>query len=1822
MALTTEQIALIRKLLAKENNPENAEYMAAIAEKYKLPAAEVVAIGQALLAHEDGVNAAVKGIKFNGQDAAVDPETGVATINYSESVAYYAQLVSDTDSSPSYVVKDGGKFPVKLRFSGFKMDALGNTNLNENGTLTISRSTDNGSNFVSLATQPMTSLASDATNFTTSLDLGDYINAGTRNIIRLQVVVSFEDDFGAIQSRTSRIDFNIQSVNLAITNNAAYNVPIYAEGKTTFPLDFSISGSVSKKVHIEVTGSGTGDSYERTNFTANSLNIELTDTEAKGLLTHGVHAVIAYVSCDDGKGGTLYSDVIVNRYMVVNNDATAAQKAKTYFLLQQQVSYDNYSAGIFASAVNYVQTSICDYSVFKPQLDANGNVTGINTETGVDVAFLVTKYVEDGIAEYNKGNLVEYLRSEVSVTAGTRNSLPTTIEIEAEGSGEEPTSYNANFYVWQFGEDGKPTDFSGVAGLMQIFVDNSQSYSPTSGATFLLNPKVRNNSEANPARILNARNNNAVIDSVFTGFTFGDNDGWVRAGDDQQVLRIPAGSSVNIKYNPFAQFYATPESSMTMEIDFAIRNVTDPEEAQTIGINEQNGEQYIGLRMEGLRGFLMPNSAKTKPDVHDFSWQEGVRTHVVINIVTGYHTNPNGCIGGDETQDTPINLVSIFVNGKINRQFEFAIDREERDEWCTGAMSNGGIFIGSNAADIDLYSLRVYSNRALTHTMCLNNYISSLPTSEQKVKVRKENNIVDENGLIVASQVRAQGKRVLILHCQKEPNHTTTSKRPCYWEVYQYNADGTINNDCSGTIGKQSYLDFLESGVNTDDDAPLIASRQGSTANTYYWSNHQTKIKDITHKIVVYLSADDAPVGAPYLHSSIKATKGDTSVTISGGNLKGSFNYANAAKTAIIINDGWVDFNNAYRGLGFRTSPEIPLGQKMVNKINYASSMQSHLQGGVRSYNDLHKRCVPNNDMLLKTANARVAKYTEPFFFFVQNDEGGEPIYRGASTFGVGKMDDVTYGLSKSDHPNFCMLEGAENNYPLTDFRVPFSFSQVVRHFDKGEIDAYCYPNSADGKDYSSSKNIDVDKYASKAKDADGNEIPSATIEQYIENFFNFVYLHAPNLAYYNGSLEDFLKGTPDRMKKYWMATGSHQYELYRFDYVTGEWVAAGLWNGTAYETIKLSTYSMTKAAFDACTTKTDLQILNDVFQSAIVAHAKANIGDVIHVESAKFHYCYTNFFLAGTDNCSKNTYYVLVPFTENGVTKWLFELHQDDLDTILATDNSAYQSKPYYIDRQHPCKDGTNTSLYEGDNNMLFNLMEAMWGKPNHKVEGNTELQTMMYSIFSAMSAMAGSVWDFMQSYFFSVQEYFPAVAYNEGARIRYAYPCSLGFTSDERHVPPIEQSLGDQLEAEKQYMVRRIIYAASYAEFGAFESRSAGGSLGIADAVDTFGVQAAPNPDGTICSYAFELVPHQYIYPSSTKGGNMAAHPHIRVAPNEKYTLVLGDESGDTGLQILGANYFRSFGNVGDLAFRNNYRLTINGKRLTEFVAHPTKTFVDTDPTSATYGQRICAFRPNIVSIGSATNIKNLDLGGMNQTQGSISLTGLTRLETLDMSNSQFEQVYLPQSELFKTAKLGYNLSRLSVSECPNLESLTLDGYSNLRSVLIGTGLDSIDTYAIVAGAYNAGANLTSLTMYDIEWNSCEISVFQWMMEIKELRVTGSVNIREVSTLTPSITFDYKVAVIDKFGNVDDENADDFGGLKVTYLYRAFTGATIQGNFYNDGSDSYKFKLLPQSAYSNAFTNIKWSVTPATKGGSWHIDERTGELYVDSLGKPLTPQ
>ena len=1723
--------------------------------------------------------------------------------------SYMAQLATSRSTSTQYLVKDNDDFVVPLRFNALHIIAATSSQeyMSGNGTLIIERSV-NGSTWTQVKT--MTIAASSAsTGYPTELNLKGLLLEGTANYIRLRVSFAYTDNEGTAKNMSSTpMILNITSVSLSLEMTTAWHEP--QVDPSSLSLAYTVRGLVARTLHLKVTGSV--DTYETTmSLTSAQTNASfaLVEMAAYGLLTHGIKTCEAWLTAGNSTTGELESEHLITRIMVVRKSAGEQTYMQPRLLISEMKE----------TVENFVQTRLLAYAVYSPAVNGDGDI--VNTGASIPTTFILTNSARSIISESQN----TYASLLVNPSPGTKYYLDMTVEIEQDGD------TLASYLHATRESGGVTTDFLAESigeGYLYLPVDNTGGFQPTSGSTFLLNPKQRNNDEVNPRTILNAKNNNSVVDSTWENFRLGLEDGYIKDDAGESCLRVPAGRTLTIGYNPLALLYRSPNASLNIEMDVCIRNVTN-EDDPIVKLAEQVSGVWRGLRMQPMVGFMTTESWNADEE-SDFRWQEDVRTHIAINIVNAVYPNAHGdalttAEKASQAQGS-FSLVRVFVNGIINREFVYT---PSSTEFCTGAMSNGGMVFGQDGADIDIYGIRIWEGVSLTSEQVLQDYISTLPDSNEKRRLKAENAIIDPNtGLIGLDYITGDGavagikKNIMIWH-GNEPYHENAHKGETGWlEMWRFDSQGNYLPELSGTICQETKS--------------IPQKNQGTTAKTYYYHNIQVKIQDATGTIEISPSDLHSSITAEWDASYEWQEDGVATGEIGAWMIKGGYLGKNfplptesalpyhGTSTSIIVPDGWIDGNGKYRGVGYKVSENTPMFQKGVNKINYASSMQSHLIGINWLYNDLHTAICGENTMQQAVDGAVVAKHTEPFLFFTQAEDSNRAIFRGPCAFGAGKMDKPAWGYVKSAHADFCMIEGADNDKQLTDMRVPWDNvahgnSPAKVYYDPEE-EAYYYRIAGGDAE----KCIDFD-----GGKTDSNGYPSSAIENYIKAAWNFLYMHAPRIRHYNGTLTEFQVDAEYAMRsitaetteeerarielarsrvntanKYWChaeggsATGD--YLLKRYDYADAEWVDAGLWDGSQYARVDVR-YGLLNSqgiyvgdandpyggalstAWSGLTEaqKNQSDIVNAAVLDVIVAHARANIGNYFKVSSLKFHYCFENHFIAGTDNCSKNTYYVLDPVTH------LFELHQDDVDTTLATDNSGLQSKPYYIDRMHPygganasrvamTSDVDNDNIqYEGYYNVLFDLVELMW-------EPTGDLQAMMNTILSQMASLTGGlgsaesnsmsgVWKALNRYIFDIQRYFPATVFNEAARIRYELPELIGFLSDIRSIHPIKQSMGDQLQAELQFMKRRLVYMASYAAFGEFTPTSLrSGLTGLAEATESFGMQKFALPGSSSPSaYTFKLVPHQWIYPTGGRETSNLINPHVRVAPGETFTLDINPgQASDLGVNVFGLNYYRELGNIGDMVANNGQaNFTLNGRRLTKFECEPSVFYT---------AENLPAFRVNNIIIGTATRLKSFSAKGAVIGTGTLNLSALTLCQSIDLRDTGISQVRLPETSALTSLQLPSNLTAVNVSAQPMLSTLTIQGYDDLTQfVVTGASLLANTTRAHVLAMIEANSAIATLKISDIDWLSqpVEGDVVRWLISIGDSGICELAGSIACVTGSQGILYYEDVAkLIVRYGNIrstDNPLFVRFSGTSIS------AGAiSIEGKKYintNTGSDGY---------------------------------------------------
>jgi hypothetical protein len=357
---------------------------------------------------------------------------------------------------------------------------------------------------------------------------------------------------------------------------------------------------------------------------------------------------------------------------------------------------------------------------------------------------------------------------------------------------------------------------------------------------------------------------------------------------------------------------------------------------------------------------------------------------------------------------------------------------------------------------------------------------------------------------------------------------------------------------------------------------------------------------------------------------------------------------------------------------------------KMVGKVNFASSMQSHKVGACKLFDDAYKA-----EFTSLPSGGRKAVHEEPFLYFYwesdytydsseegHNDpekstilglsladllENNDKIkFMGFQTWGPGKGDDACSGYSDYT-PEYLMMEGGENTEPTVNFRVPWHSLQRgtgtlgTATYKLDAVPTLSYEKSLE--EPWSNLLIDDESIVYNTRGAwdidygcEEVEPEEAGLSKYFifdpnvhesvkkfREFYDFVYTYNFNLVKTSDKSPNE-SGDWDTHKKYVVTsnsfsineTGHKSGDMYRYNEVSSKWVCAGV----SYDIEK---QTWTRANIYELTGTTEGYI--DIAIDELKRIFKENITKYISVDDVAFHQAFIK-FLSGTDNRAKNTYF------------------------------------------------------------------------------------------------------------------------------------------------------------------------------------------------------------------------------------------------------------------------------------------------------------------------------------------------------------------------------------------------------------------------------------------------------------------------------------------------------------------------------------------------------------------------------------------------------
>lgn len=1239
-----------------------------------------------------------------------------------------------------------------------------------------------------------------------------------------------------------------------------------------------------------------------------------------------------------------------------------------------------------------------------------------------------------------------------------------------------------------------------------IEVSNKGSFSYTSDCSYYFDQYAPDNSN-----IITKE----VIDKAISP------DGLI-TDDALTVFRLSAGNYPNNIINLDLSDQLTNQG-FTFELDFKSYNIS----------NETKPLLKLG------RFILYPtelnwqygNVDVTKVDTTAKSsiFQNDTRTHILIEIVPNFKAPAREVPEKvKKIANKTTNLVRIFINGGIDRLYKY--------DYLTDFQYDGfNLEVSPESADLDIYGLRIY-NRALTLKEIENNYVSTMSSVTEKSKFQQLNDLVatDANNDTYISYNKVKPLYNTLVYIM--PN---THGYP-----HQFNlVKGVSIKGCTVFINYVNSIATDESHILSEAQINRCSGRftnaaisgQGTSAMKYYWYNIQMKNPIFTSQGCYNEELDEY----------VEPTDG---------------------------NPNKYQYNSEYYYMPEDKDCAIGI-QKSCGKFNYASSMQSHKIGAVRAFHDLWDACVDKSDFTPEEIKGRKACLEDTFIaFYVETDlqdvsnyklsdlaqlDDSKIMFAGFQTWGSAKGDKNTFGYSKKTTPEYILLEGAENNGELCNWLAPWSPSIVTLSGETWKTQQLAVNEGASS--YVLSDSFDVD-FGLDSSDDKGNTMSvdgQKTLNKFIEAY-NFVYMHTINLLPYKEtySLNDPRNTSLDITKKYYITSINYQdntyfkgaqWDVFRYDKYSMLWVPAGLPVLNSDGSQKLSTvrsaYNTNVYEYETFNLKKFHEQLGtpgveniNTYIEDLKTDFKNKFGTYFHVDDIIYHQAFIRLF-AGTDNRAKNTYFKLF----NKDCK--IQLLQDDLDTILATDNRGLQKKPYFLLEPSLESDKTYKQMW-GGSSAFFELVDI-----TYKDKIDDMLSTMLLQMKFGSAESSLDTW--MTQYFYYVQRYYPAVAYNYVSRL--AYECAQIFFDNQTEAgvtwinngqTPVSQEHGSCLESEIAFMRKRLTMFLSQARIATFGREGAGIPIKVKEDIQ--------DPQ----TYKVRITPYQYLYLGYLVGSVSNLYVTNRVSAGETIEVTIS-LTNDASYYVLGGNYIQRFDNFNQVLF-NQGDYSLSAPKLLEFSAN-------------TGSDKLPLFQPPSLTL-NCNVLEKLDLTNVRSlTTINLDSKHTPKLKEVILTGTNIATVTLPTGSRLTKVHYPAALTSLVITDNEGLQEVRFESLNNLETVDINCAKVGQFNISSFCEQLVSCPSLKSVTLKNLN-NRISLNALEKLV-LLQARLTGKLTIVNSENQLEAISYTDKINLVNLYGNIDSQSNSLYINYKETIAYSVSCETEI--SVYGQGYSGNPFGL-----------------------------------------------
>lgn len=783
--------------------------------------------------------------------------------------------------------------------------------------------------------------------------------------------------------------------------------------------------------------------------------------------------------------------------------------------------------------------------------------------------------------------------------------------------------------------------------------------------------------------------------------------------------------------------------------------------------------------------------------------------------------------------------------------------------------------------------------------------------------------------------------------------------------------------------------------------------------------------------------------------------------------------------------------------------------RRITAKKNYASSMHSHKMGCTRMYNDLHNTVVGSND-----ANARVAVFQYPAYGFLKTLIDGttdQYIYTfiGLYTVGPDKGDDMTFGFNNPEFGSSIMdMEGTDHTPMGVGFDYPWN-SMGYDYAKEGFGAITSNGSIAVAYEVGSAGSLSPDEAADQ--DAVWSMIESEFKPAYeaVYNNSTCILGVTDTLEAINSNISSWRSQTTSEGKPYselefWT---DGVYDLYYFNTQSNRFESNGI---NLLTQLNLST--------------TDLEGLslhekNELFKSKRREKFKSIASNYWNIDDLLFHDTFLLLFGA-TDNGKKNTYpYKLKLLADGGRWQW----RQDDLDSVLDINNQGFAAKSYSLLYGDTTSSG---SVFRGENSVLRTLVRECFVD---------ETKQMVHRILDAMVSLSpyGSnkidkligyvkenLWD-------KAQNYFSKSGYNTDAEWSYeeAWPLktSGAYVND---VDPLQQSLGDHYEAEKDWVELRMVFIASYFGWGPF-------------AVDNGDDKSTGQVSFRAASgYTYSITPAIDFNPTILIGQSDSVSAGNRILAGNSTDIVVPDMgNNDTHIYIQGTDYLSDIGDLKDLQVSaDNPVLNVSSKRM--------KILKVGDELAENVTSNVAT-----LELGYNPCMEEIDARNLSTLTNSIDLSRLPRLRRALFKGTSSPNINISKGNKIEQLSLPDTITTLSLVSLPLLTEDTLD-YGTLENIsyLRVENNRFIDSFELLKLAYTNSTNLSYIRIIGFDYSGTANDINMLMDLAEAMDENGN----------------RKHSGIDAEGNVTDEIPVIEGTLTVDKVYESVL-EKVRGLFPN---------------------------------------------------------